>query len=67
MGMDIVTVNGVIEMHQHSYIENLQPIPMQPACAIQRDSPLCETEKGQLRSKIGHILWVAKQTRPDAV
>lgn len=59
---DIVTVNGVIEMHQHSYIENLQP-----ARAIERDSPLCETEKEQVRSKIGQILWVAKQTRPDVM
>ena len=67
VGMDIVTVNGVIEMHQHSYIENMQPIHMEPARAIQRDSLLSETEKEQLRSKIGQILWVAKQTRPDVM
>lgn len=55
IGMDIVTVNGVIQMHQHSYIKKLQPIPMQPAYVIERDSPLCETEKEQLKSKIGQI------------
>lgn len=67
VGMDIATVNGVIEMHQHSYIDNVQPIQMQPACAIQRDSSLNDTEREQLRSKIGQILWVAKQTRPDVM
>lgn len=39
---------------------------MQLARAIQRESPLCETEKEQLKSKVGQI-WVAKQTRPDVV
>lgn len=67
VGIDIVTVNGVVQMHQHSYIENLQPIHMQPARALQRDSPLKETEREQLRSKIGQILWVARQTRPDVM
>lgn len=32
---------------------------------MERDAPLSEIEKEQLRSKIGQILWVAKQTRPD--
>ena len=40
---------------------------MLPARGIQRDSLLCETETEQLRSKIGQILWVAKQTRPDVM
>lgn len=63
--MDIITVNGVVQVHQHSYIENLQPVHLQAARAVQRDAPLNETETEQLRSKIGQILWVAKQTRPD--
>ena len=67
VGMNIATVKGVIEMHQQSYIESLQAINMQPARAIQRDSLLSEIEKEQLRSKIGQILWVAKQTRPDVM
>lgn len=65
VGMDFATVNGVVQVHQHSYIDNLQPLHLQAARAIQREAPLNETEKEQLRSKIGQILWVAKQTRPD--
>lgn len=67
VGMDFATVNGAVQVHQHSYIENLQPLHMQPARAIQRDAPLNDNEKEQLRSKIGQVLWVAKQTRPDVM
>ena len=67
VGMDFATVNGVVQVHQHSYIENLQPLNMQPACVIQRDAPLNDTEKEQLRSKIGQILCAANQTRPDVM
>lgn len=65
VGMDFVTINGVVHVHQHTYIENLLPIRLEAARAVQRDASLNETEKEQLRSKIGQILWVAKQTRPD--
>ncbi len=51
VGMDFVTVNDVIQAHQISYIENLQPIHMQPARAARKDAPLTETEKEQLRAK----------------
>ncbi|KAL6481141.1 hypothetical protein MHYP_G00092210 [Metynnis hypsauchen] len=67
VGMNFATVDGVVLVHQHSYIDNLQPLHMQPARALQRDAPLNDTEKEQLRSKIGQILWVAKQTRPDVM
>jgi len=67
VGMDIATVDGIVQVHQHSYIDNLQPVLLQAAHAVQRDAPLNETEKNQLRSKIGQILWVAKQTRPDVM
>ena len=67
VGMDFATFDGVVQVHQHIYIENLQPLHMQPAPAILRDAPLSDTEKEQLRSKIGQILWVAKQTRPDVM
>lgn len=67
VGMDIATVGGVVQVHQHSYIDNLQPVHLQTTRGVQRDSPLNETERDQLRSKIGQILWVAKQTRPDVM
>lgn len=56
VGMDIASVSGVVQVHQHSYIENLQQ-HLQAARAVQRDAPLNEAEKEQLRPKIGQILW----------
>lgn len=64
VGMDICTVNDVIEVRQQLYIDNLQPVQLQAARAVQRDASLCETEREQ---QIGQILWVAKQTRPDVM
>lgn len=54
--MQILTVNGVSQMYQRSYIENMQHIQMQPVCALLRDSP--QIWDWQIR--IGQILWVAK-------
>lgn len=67
VGMGIRTVNDVIEVHQQLYIDNLQAVQLQAARAVQRDASFSETEREQLRSKIGQILWVAKQMRPDVV
>ncbi len=67
VAIDFTTVGGTVQVHQHSYIDNLQPLHIQPARAIQRDAPLNDNEKEQLRSKIGQILWVAKQTRLDVM
>ncbi len=61
VGMDFVSINGVVHVHQHSYIEKLQPIRLQAVCAVQRDAFL--REKEQLRSKIGQILGL--QNKPD--
>ena len=43
--MDFATVNGVVQVHQHSYIDNLQPLHLQAARATQRESLLNETER----------------------
>ena len=40
---------------------------MHPARATQREAPLTNKEVDMLRSKIGQILWVARQTRPDVM
>lgn len=40
---------------------------MDPSRAVEQDSSLSEKEKAQLRSKIGQILWVARQSRPDVM
>lgn len=62
--MDFTTVKGVVQVHQHSYIDNLQLLHLQAAHAVQRQPPLMKLKK---RSKIGQIVFVAKQTRPDVM
>ena len=67
VGIDFVTVNGKVQIHQENYIQNLQPIHISPSRAVELDSPLYEKERDELRSKIGQILWVARQSRPDVM
>lgn len=67
VGMDFVTVKQTVQVHQENYIQHMQPIHLSPSRAVQQDSALCEDEKDQLRSKIGQILWVARQSRPDVL
>ena len=40
---------------------------MHPARATQREAPLTDKEVDMLRAKIGQILWVGRQTRPDVM
>ena len=54
-----------IQVQQCMYINNLQPIPVDPTRATLREAPLTDTETDMLKSKIGQILWVARQSRPD--
>ena len=67
VGIDFVTHNGSVQIHQENYIQHLQPIHLDPSRAVEQDSPLYEKERDELRSKIGQILWVARQSRPDAM
>ncbi len=65
VGTEYVTASGVTLMHQHNYIQNLQPVHMDASRAVPRQAPLTEREVDDLRSKIGQLLWVARQSRCD--
>ncbi|KAL1281668.1 hypothetical protein QQF64_000471 [Cirrhinus molitorella] len=62
VGMEISSVHGEIHVHQSMYIKGLQPIVIDPARAVQREAPLTDSETDILRSKIGQILWTARQS-----
>ena len=49
-------------MEQDVYITNLQPVLMDSTRALECDSPLTH-ESNKLRSKIGQLLWMARQSR----
>lgn len=65
IGTEIHSLEDEIQVKQSMYIRNLQPIPVDPTRAIEREDPLTESESEMLRSKIGQILWVAAQSLPD--
>lgn len=65
IGMEVHSLQNEIQLQQDAYIKNLQPFPIDPTRAPQREAPLTDTEMDMLKSKIGQILWVARQSRPD--
>ena len=67
LGMKLSQENDTVILHQDNYVDNLTNISLPKERLIQKESPLSENEKQLLRSKIGQILWIAKQSRPDVL
>lgn len=67
MRINFETVDNKMKVHQENYIKHLQPIYLDPSRAVEQDSSLCKEEKDRLRSKVGQILWAARQSRPDVI
>ena len=63
LGLNIAQVSEKIKFDQEDYINALKPITIQRH--QQPDEPLSPTEKELLCSKIGQLLWISSQTRPD--
>ena len=58
--------SGAILLHQKTYIEEkVNMIPMKRERKRQRYSTCSATEVNQLRTLLGALAWVAKETRPD--
>lgn len=64
-GINLMCSGGNIYLSQDKYAENLNNIKMDPNRAAEKDSDLTEGEKSLLRSKVGQLLWLAHQGRPD--
>ena len=59
-------VNSVISLDQNTYISALSPIEHNISNHCDDlDSPLSEELKKTLQCKIGQLLWLSSQTRPD--
>ena len=67
IGIEVHSKEDEIQVQQGTYIKNLQPIPVDPTRATQREASLTDVEMDMLKSKIGQILWVARQSRPDII
>ena len=65
VGLNLKQQNNTITIEQYKYIERIKMIEIDTKRKIQHNEPLTEQEKTVLRSKIGQLLWVNNQTRPD--
>ena len=63
IGLELSEEGCTINLNQRSYVASLSPMEIERNRA--NDSPLSNGEKTNLRAKIGQLLWLAKQSRPD--
>ena len=57
--------DGTSSIDQCDYITTVRPIPLSKARMNNKHSELTEKEKGEYRSLVGQLNWIATQTRPD--
>ena len=67
VGIEIAQIEKTITLKQMAYQENLQLIDVDKDRLSTKDAILNEKEKEDLQSKIGQILWIARQIRPDII
>jgi hypothetical protein len=67
IGMDLSCVEEQILLHQNHYAESVAPVELSKDRLLQKESFLDDDEKHALRSKVGQLLWIAHQSRPDIV
>ena len=66
IGLNVVTTKSHISVDQHHYIDNLRKIYIASVQKSNNISPfLTSSEKDQLRAKIGQVLWIRNQFRPE--
>ena len=63
VGSNIQCVNSNISVDQFSYIEGLNKVEINSSA--KSSDTLDKRQKDILQSKIGQLLWVSNQTRPD--
>jgi hypothetical protein len=54
-----------IDLMQHGYFDEVQPIPVDKHRRMNLDAPLAEHDMKQLRSLIGKLAWPARETMPQ--
>ena len=64
-GINLKRVDGCIYLSQDKYASSLSTLYIDPVRASEKEMDLTETEKTSLRSKVGQLLWLAHQSRPD--
>ena len=65
LGVDLQQTHNGIYISQKKYLDKLQEIEISSSRSKEKQAPITEDERDQLRSTHGKINWLATQTRPD--
>ena len=66
LGLNILTdQQGCINVNQTEYINQLNKINIEPSRKQQRSELITQNEADIMKTKIGQLLWVSNQSRPD--
>lgn len=67
VGVEVFSsVNG-ITLEQRDYLDNLKTLGLDKSQMLQHQAALTSSQLEAYRSKIGKILWIARQARPDVL
>ena len=64
-GIELRCTNTTIQLSQDNYTDSISPIDVDSGRAMQKDSQLSTNEKHSFRSRVGQLLWLSHQSRPD--
>ncbi|XP_067658382.1 uncharacterized protein [Haliotis asinina] len=67
VGIEVVCEENKIRLSQQTYADNLSFIDVEKSRAMKKEEVLNEEERALCRSKVGQILWIARQSRPDVL
>ena len=67
VGMNIQQSDKVILLDQNSYAQSLKIIEISKERSIQKQCPITNSERKIMKAKIGQLLWLGRQTRPDLI
>lgn len=67
VGIELSNHEKCIELNQKHYQKNIEFIAIDKCRLTEKEAMLTPMEKESLQSKIGQILWIARQSRPDII
>lgn len=65
VGMKIESKNDCITLDQNEYAKGLKMIAISKERQRQKQCPITDDERKIMKAKIGQLLWLGRQTRPD--
>ena len=65
LGMKLKQTHSCISVDQNAYASSILEIPLNSEMRKDINAQIPDTLKDTMRSRIGQLLWIANQTRPD--